>query len=105
MAKRKIAFDQTEVIMAVIMKLEFGKEKPKIIHATYDEFLKISILPCEERKLFKAVPSEKISVKLKKYKDSFEFTKMTNKDFYEEYKQGFIKFAKDNRIELINEVD
>ena len=85
MTKRKIAFDETEVIMATVLKLEFGKEKAKIINATYDQFSKISIVPIEERKLFKMVPSEKIVIKLKKFGQDFEYTKMQNKEFYDEY--------------------
>ena len=76
MAKRKIAFDETEVVMAVVLKQEFGKEKAKIINATYDQFMKISIVPIEERKFIKLVPSEKIVIKLKKYGQDFEFTKL-----------------------------
>ena len=105
MAKRKIAFDETEVILSVVFKNELGKEKAKIIHATYDQFLKISFEKIEERKLFKAVPSEKIVIKLKKYKDALEFTKMKNKEFYDEYKSNFRTFAKNNRIELIDETN
>ena len=103
MSKRKIAFDETEVVMAVMLKQEFGKEKAKILNVTYDQFLKISIIPIEERKFFRIVPSEKIVIKLKKYAQEFEFTKMQNKEFYEEYKISFIDFAKKNRIDLIEE--
>ena len=103
MAKRKLAFDETEVVMAVVIKLDFGKEKAKIINATYDQFSRISILKTEERKLFKLVPSEKIVIKLKSYGQEFEYSKMKNKEFYEEYKTNFIKFAERNRIDLVDE--
>ena len=103
MAKRKIAFDETEVIMATVLKQEFGKEKAKIINATYDQFLKISIVPIEERRFIKLVPSEKIVIKLKKYGQNFEYTKMQNKEFYDEYKEGFRNFAKKNRIDFVDE--
>lgn len=103
MAKRKIAFDETEVVMAVVLKQEFGKEKAKIINATYDQFLKISIVPIEERKFIKLIPSEKIVIKLKKFGQDFEFSKLQNKEFYEEYKEGFRNFAKRNRVDFIDE--
>ena len=103
MAKRKVMFDTTEVVAATVFKDEMGKETPKILNLTYDQFLKISFVPCEERKLFKTVPSEKIVLQLKKYGQPVEYTMMKNKEFYQEYKEGFRKFAQDNRIDLIDE--
>ena len=103
MAKRKIMFDKTEVVLATVFKDDLGKEVPKILNLSYDQFSKISFLPCEERKLFKTVPSEKIVLKLKKYADPIEYTMMKNKEFYQEYKDGFRRFAADNRIDLVDE--
>lgn len=105
MAKRKIEFDTTEVVLATIFKNETGKKIPKILNLPYDQFMKISFVPCEERKLFKAVPSEKIVLKLKKYAQPVEFSMMQNKEFYHDYKEGFRKFAKDNRIDLVDETN
>ena len=104
MAKRKIEFDTTEVVLATVFKDELGKETPKILNLPYDQFLKISFVPCEETKMFfKTVPSEKIVLQLKKYAQPIEYTKMKNKEFYDSYKEGFRKFATDNRIDLIDE--
>ncbi|MBE7041994.1 MAG: hypothetical protein E7399_00665 [Ruminococcaceae bacterium] len=103
MAKKKIEFDSTEVVLATVFKNDLGKETPKILNLPYDQFLKISFEPCEERKLFKNIPSEKIVLKLKKYAQPVEYTMMKNKEFYQEYKEGFRKFAQDNRIDLIDE--
>ncbi len=103
MAKRKIEFDTTEVVLATVFKNDMGKEIPKILNLPYDQFLKIFFVPCEERKLFKAVPSEKIVLQIKKYAQPIEFTMMKNKEFYQDYKEGFRKFAEYNRIDLIDE--
>ncbi len=105
MAKRKIEFDTTEVVLATVFKNETGKETPKILNLSYDQFMKISFVPCEERKLFKSVPSEKIVLKVKKYAQPIEYSMMKNKEFYQSYKEGFRKFAQDNRIDLIDETN
>lgn len=105
MAKRMITFDTTEVVAMVEIPGdgEFKKAQTRIMSMTYDKFTKISFVPCKERKLFKLVPSEKIVIKLKAMRQPIEFTKMKNKEFYEEYKEGFRIFAKQNRIDLIDE--
>lgn len=105
MAKRKVMFDKTEVVAANVAKDEMGKETPKIYHLTYDQFIKISFVPCEEKKLFKTVPSEKIVLQLKKYAYPLEYTLLKNKEYYQEYKEGFRTFAKENRIDLIDETN
>lgn len=105
MAKRKVMFDKTEVVAAAVMKDDMGKETPKILNLTYDQFLKISFVPCEEKKLFKTVPSEKIVLQLKKYAQPVEYPMLKNKEFYQEYKEGFRIFAKENRIDLIDETN
>lgn len=37
MAKRKIEFDTTEVVLATVFKDELGKETPKILNLPYDQ--------------------------------------------------------------------
>jgi len=107
MAKSKIVFDTTEVVAEVEIILgdvgEPKKKKIEIMHIIYDQFVKISFEKCTERKWFKKVDSEKILLKLKSRREPVEFTKMKNKDFWEEYKEGFRVFAEKNRIELIDE--
>jgi len=105
MAKRMITFDTTEIVAMVEIPGdgEFKKAQTRIMSMTYDKFSKISFVPCTERKLFKAVPSEKIVIKLKAMRQPIEFTKLKNKEFYEEYKEGFREFARKNRIDLVDE--
>ncbi len=105
MAKRKIMFDKTEIVAASVIRDDMGKETPKIFHLTYDQFLKISFIPCEEKKLFKTVPSEKIVLQLKQFSQPLEYTMLKNKDFFQEYKDGFRSFAKENRIDFIDETN
>lgn len=105
MAKRKIEFDTTEVVLATVFQDEFGKKTPKILNLPYDQFQKISFVPCEERKLFRLVASEKIVLKLKKYAQPIEYSFKENKEFYEDYKRGFRQFAMENRIELIDDTE
>ena len=54
-------------------------------------------------KLFKKISSEKILIKLKSMSDPVEISKIKNREFFEEYKEGFRIFAQKNRIELIDE--
>ena len=102
MGKRMITFDTTEVVAMVEIKGdgEFKKAQTRILSMTYDKFTKIIFEPCTEWKFFKKVPSEKIVIKLKAMRQPIEFTKMKNKEFYEEYKEGFRVFAAKNRIDL-----
>jgi len=107
MKKRLIVFDTTEIVAVVNVKNEDDpmkkKGNPVIMNLTYDQISKISFEPCIEKKMFKSIPSEKIVLKLKKMVQPVEYPKMENKEFYEEYKEGFREFAKQNRIELLDE--
>lgn len=107
MAKRMISFDTTEIVAMVEIKGdgESKKAQTRIMNMTYDMFSKISFVSCTERKLFRAVPSEKIVIKLKSLRQPIEFTKMKNKEFYQEYKDGFRTFALKNRIDLFDETE
>lgn len=100
MASPKIMFDKTEIVAKAIVVNETNKKKAKLLRLSADSFSKISFVPCKARKLFKKVDSEKIVLTLRGYARPVEYSKKTNAAFYDSYKDGFAKFAKDNNVML-----
>lgn len=92
MANRKIVCDKMEIILV-------DQRKNDQAHTlTYDQIMRIQITTCNGLSWFRKIPSEKIEVYARKFAEPFVFLKSKNKQFYEEYKIGLEKFAKDNRI-------
>ena len=98
MASPKIMFDKTEIVAKAIVVNETNKKKAKLLRLNADSFSKISFVPCKVRKLFKKVDSEKIVLNLRGYARPVEYSKKDNAAFYDSYKEGFAKFAKDNHV-------
>lgn len=75
------------------------------ISLTYDKVISISFDRCEERKFFKKVPSEKITLRVRGRTEPIEYYKLKEGAHFESYKHDFEKFARDNRITFYNNLD
>lgn len=100
MAQRHVFFDKTELVLAFPQGKKF-----KTLNLSYDQITRIQFDKCTEFSLFRKVPSEKITIVTPKRGEPIVYTKMKEKKFFEEYKAGFEKFAKDNRITFVNNLD
>ncbi len=97
MAQRHVYFDKTELVLAFAQGKKF-----RSLNLSYDQITRIQFDECTEYSLFRRVPSEKITVVTPKRGEPIVYTKMKEKKFFDEYKAGFEKFAKDNRITFQN---
>lgn len=100
MAGRHIICDKTEIILNYQ-----DNKKYKVINLTYDQITRISFEPCTEFKLFRRVPSEKITIVTKKVENPIVYTKLKHQNLFEAYKEELAKFAKDNRITFFNSLE
>ncbi len=98
MAKEKILFDKTELVCGVV----FGTSA-SVINLKYSDIINIKFIPTPEKKLFKTVMSERIEIKCKNQQFPIVYLKSQEKKYWDKYKAGLIKFAKDNRITLEDE--
>lgn len=94
MAKRRVYFDTTEIVILVP-----GKQGFKNVNLIKNDIHRITIEKCNEP-IMKFIPreSEQIRISTGKFEEPFVFPKIENKAFYEEYKEGFLKFAKANML-------
>lgn len=95
--KSKISFDKTEIVVT-----DTTGKQVQMLNLTYDKIISIQFEKCTARKLFKNIDSEKIIMKVRNRLDPIEFYKYKEGAFFDEYKAGLEKFAKDNRISLYN---
>ncbi|MBT3272379.1 MAG: hypothetical protein HN368_04430 [Spirochaetales bacterium] len=93
MARRQINFDKTEIVVGFAA----GK-KYQVLNLSYADIQRIQFDSCTEMKLFRKVPSEKITIQTGKRSEPIVYTKLKNEPFWEEYKKGFTKFAENNNI-------
>jgi non-homologous end joining protein Ku len=100
MAEKRILFDKTEIVVMFPTKKKFIS-----LSLAYNDIVRIQFDSCEERKLFKKIPSEKITITTGKWGTPIVYTKAKEKKFFEEYKQGLEKFCKDNRVTFINNLN
>ncbi len=98
MAKEKILFDKTELVCGIV----FGSSA-SVVNLKYSDIISIKFIPTPEKKLFKTVMSERIEIKCKNQAYPIVYLKSQEKKFWENYKDGLRKFAKDNRITLEDE--
>ena len=97
----KLTCDKTE-INAVYAD---AKGKLARISLTYDKVISITFEKCWERKLFKKIESERITLRIKGRMDPIYYYKLREGEFYESYKRDFEKFAKENRLTFYNNLD
>ncbi len=100
MAQRHIFCDKTEIVCMVM-----GKKKMQTFNLPFDSITRIQFDAYEERKLFKKVPSEKITILSGKRAEPIIYTKLKEKQFFEDYKKELEKFAQDNRITFTNNLE
>lgn len=93
MAKEKLLFDKTELVCGILMG-----NSATVVNVKYSDIICIKFLPIEEKGFLKKVPSEMIEIKCKT--NSIYYTMKNEKKYWDKYKAGLVKFAKDNRITL-----
>ncbi len=95
MAKEKLLFDKTELVCGILMG-----NSATVVNVKSSDIIYIKFSPMEEKSLFRRVPSEMIEIKCKNQPFPIVYTKMKEKPYWEKYKSGLEKFARDNRITL-----
>ena len=93
MARRNINFDRTEVVIGFNDGKRFS-----VLNLQYSDIQRIQFDSFSEMKLFRKVPSEKISITTAKRAEPIVYTRGKNAQFWDEYKAGFRKFAENNSI-------
>jgi hypothetical protein len=99
MAKEHMLFDKTEIKLVVMRG-----NSASLLDLKFDQINSITFRPCEESTLFGKKPSEEILIKTKKAADPFVYSKLKEKNFWEGYKDNLRKFAKENRITLVDDL-
>ena len=101
MAKRRVYFDTTEVVVLVP-----GSKGFKNTNLVRNDIHRVYIEKCNEP-ILGIIPrqSEQIRISTSKSEEPILFPKLENKKFYEDYKEGFIKFAKTNFITVEDTVN
>jgi hypothetical protein len=95
-ARRRIYFDKSEVVLIVP-----GKKGTTSYNVTSSTLNRIEFSKCKEYKFgFIAKDSEQITIVASNLPGGVTYKKGENQAFFEEYKEEFRKFAKDNRIPL-----
>jgi len=95
MAKEKLLFDKTELVCGIMM----GKSAT-VVNVKYSDIISIKFSPIQEKGFLKSVPSEMIEIKCKNRPFPIVYTQKAEKPYWDKYKAGLVKFAKDNRITL-----
>lgn len=101
MAKRRVYFDTTEVVVLVP-----GDKGSQNINLIRNDIHRIHFEKCNEP-IWGVIPraSERIRISTAKSEEPILIPKLENKKFYEEYKEGFMKFAKANFIAIEDTVN
>ncbi len=99
LASRRIYCDKTELVLVVV-----GKNRVSTVNLKYDEIVSIRFQRCKEVRFFWPVSSERIVITTRKSDKPFIYTKYREKKFFNEYKQGLAKFAKENNVTFYNEL-
>ena len=92
-ARRQITFDKTELVLG----FPAGK-KYVVLNVSYENIQRIQFDPITELKLFRKIPSEKITIITSKREQPIAYTKLKNEKFWDDYKSGFEKVAGSNHI-------
>lgn len=97
MARQQIMFDKTEIVAG----FPAGK-RYQVLNLSYDDIQRIQFDPAEERKLFKKVPSEKITIITGKHAQPIVYGKLKHAQFWDMYKQKLQEFAERNHITFVS---
>ena len=98
MAKEHILFDKTE-----LMAMAYMGNIAQMVNLKYNNITGISIKPIMEKSGFSKKPSEIIEIKVNNMPVPLTYTMLKEKQFWDSYKTNLKKFAKNNRITLIDE--
>ncbi|KNY26634.1 hypothetical protein [Pseudobacteroides cellulosolvens] len=79
-------------------------DEKKTLYLNYYDINRIEFDEMLISKLFKKVRSEKIQIFTNTFSTPIEFTKHKDEKYFEEYKQELTKFARDNKISLIDRI-
>ena len=94
MAREKILFDKTEIILTVV-----GKKKVQLVNLTCDKITSVSVDPAKGRILgIIPVDSETITVRASGRAEPIVFWKHQEKQFFDSYKEKLADFCKNNRV-------
>ena len=93
MARQQIMFDKTEIVAG----FPAGK-RYQVLNLSYDDIQRIQFDRIQERKLWKKVPSEKITIVTGKYGQPIVYTKLKHQEHWSMYKEKLAEFAERNHI-------
>lgn len=79
-------------------------DEKKTLYLNYYDINRIEFDEMFINKLFKKIRSEKIQIFTNTSSAPIEFTKHKHEKYFEEYKQELTKFARDNKISLIDRI-
>ena len=97
MAKPRMNIDKTEIVLGVTAGKKF-----QIFNLTYQDIQRIQFDATTERRLWKKVPSEKITIVTAKRAEPIVYTMLENKVYWTDYKNGLAKFAANNQITFVD---
>ena len=101
MKQRAISFDRTEIVVAFLDGNQY-----KLLNLEYSDIQRIQFDSIMERKfIFKKIPSEKITITTGKREKPIVYTKKNSGMYWDDYKTGLAKFAKNNHITFSDETD
>lgn len=97
MAKQfcKMTFEPTEMVL----NYDSGKGR-KDLMLSYDQIISISIDKCTVRKFFKTIETERVGVTPRQFGVSINYYAYKEGPYFQGYKDGLRKFAKENRISI-----
>ena len=99
MARQQILFDKTEIVAIVLTG-----NRPLVLNLEYRDISRIQFDRCEERRLLRKVPSEKITIMTSKHEQPVTYTKLKHTGFWDMYKEKLASFAERNHVTFVNNV-
>ncbi|MGI5900341.1 MAG: hypothetical protein ACOX8S_10540 [Christensenellales bacterium] len=96
----KILYDKTEIVV-----VDLSGKRAQALNLTYDKIVSIQFDNSTFSKLFKKVPSEKITITIRGRETPVVFFEELEKKYWDQYKSDLTKFAKDNRISFRNNLE
>ena len=93
----KILYDKTEIIA-----VDLSGKRAQALNLTYEKIISIQFDNDTVSKLFKKVPSEKISITIRGREAPLVYYQVEEKGYWDQYKNDLTKFAKDNRVSFRN---
>ena len=100
MAKPRMNIDKTEIVLGFTSGKKF-----EVLNLTYQDIQRIQFDAMNESKLWKKIPSEKITIVTAKRPEPIVYTMLDNKSFWSYYKSGLAKFATNNNITFVDNTE